>query len=308
MRIRLGLLNFILRYIEKRHLRVETDEVETRRRFSRQARWLFVDPPFATYLADQFTTLESSVPVLWASTGSPDQGGVILYLHGGGYVIGGTDTHRAMLARISALTGMRTVLPEYRLAPEHAFPAALDDAMLTYETLLARGYDPANIVLGGDSAGGGLMLALLHRICSEDRPRPGACFAFSPWTDMTMSGETITTNAKADPFLPAERHQEVREMYLAGADASDPRASPLFGSFDKAPPVLVQVGDTEILLDDSRSMVEVLKAQGCMARLDVWERVPHVWQMFQGRLREADRALEEVAAFIAETLGMPKRP
>ncbi|NOX74150.1 MAG: alpha/beta hydrolase [Alphaproteobacteria bacterium] len=302
MRLPLGFLNLFLRLMEKPHLRRARDVPKMRRRFARQARWLFSDPPFATYLPDHLKHQGHDVPALWAQAGSPKNDGVILYLHGGAYVIGGSITHRAMLARLSALTGLRTILPDYRMAPEHPFPAAIKDARTAYCALLARGYQAEQIVLGGDSAGGGLMLALLHVICTENLPRPGAVFAFSPWTDLTLSGDSIASNAKSDPFLPADRMPELRDMYLGNADPSEPRASPLFGDFTDAPGVFIQVGDTEILLDDSRRMLAALQAQGVDARMDIWPNTPHVWQMFQGYLVEADKALADVAAFINRSL------
>ncbi len=302
MRIPLGLLNFFLRLVEKPHLHRARDAAKMRRRFERQAKLTFPDPPFAAFWSAQLAHNGQYLPALWAQAGAPVGNGVILYLHGGAYVIGSPSTHRAMLARLSALTGLRAVLPEYRMAPEHPFPAAIEDAHTAYCALLARGYRADQIVLGGDSAGGGLMLALMHVICRGDLPRPGAAFAFSPWTDLTLSGDTIVTNAHADVVLPADRLASLRHMYLGAANPGDPRASPLFGDFTDAPPVFIQVGAREILLDDSRRMVVALKKQGVAAQLDIWPATPHVWQLFQGRLAEADKALVEVADFLGRTL------
>jgi acetyl esterase/lipase len=298
----------VLRLVEKRHLRHARDLPLMRRRFKLQARIFFCDPPFATYLPGFLEWQGLNLPVQWVRAGlGPKSGGaardgVILYLHGGAYVIGAPETHRAMLARLSEMTGLQTVLPNYRLAPEHPFPAAIEDALAAYQALIARGYRAEQIILGGDSAGGGLCLALLHAICHGDLPRPGGVFAFSPWTDLTLSGDSLKTNAAADPFLPADRVAELRDMYLDGHDPSDPRASPQFGAFDGAPPVLIQVGTSEILLDDSKRMEQALQAQGVQAQLTIWPRVPHVWQIFQGRLPQADRALKEVSDFIAARL------
>lgn len=302
MQLPLGLVNFVLRHVEKRYLRRATDIPALRRRFAFLTRHLFQDPPFATYLPDELEFEGHKVPAEWVWVGSPARDGVLLYHHGGAYVFGGPETHRAMLARLSALTGLRTILPDYRMAPEHPFPAASEDALVAYQALLARAYRPQEIVLGGDSAGGGLTLALLHLICKNDLPRPGAVFAFSPLTDMTFSGESIKTNVAVDPFLPADRTGYLSDLYLAGASVDDPRASPLFGDFPGAPPVLIQVGDTEILLDDSRRMVDRLVAQGVEAKVDVWKRVPHVWQLFQGLVPQADAALGKVARFVDKAL------
>lgn len=302
MSLLLGPLNFFLRHVEKRKLRLASDIPKFRRRFGRQARHLFATPPYATFLADELSDGQNAVPALWAVAGVPKRNGVILYFHGGAYVFGAPDTHRALLARLSQLTGMRAVLPAYRKCPEHPFPAAPQDALVSYRALLGRGYRPDEIVFGGDSAGGGLMLVLLHLIKAENLPQPAVAFSFSPWTDLTLSGETIKTNAAADPFLPAARTKQSRDRYLSGADATDPRASPLFGSFKAGTDVFIQVGDSEILLDDSRRMADVMRSQGLEVRLDIWAKVPHVWQIFQGWLGEADAALADVAAYIVQKL------
>jgi epsilon-lactone hydrolase len=302
MYLPLGLINFYLRIVEKQRLRRGRNVVKVRKTFKRQALWSFPSPPNVTYLPDVLEHLDLKVPALWANGAGPKRDGVILFFHGGAYVMGAPDTHRAMLARLSELTGLRAVLPDYRLAPEHPFPAAVEDARAAYCALIERGYTPDQIVLGGDSAGGGLMLGLLHVICSEGLPTPGAVFAFSPWADQTLSGQSIAENAARDAVLPADRMSDLRDMYLGDADPNDPRASPIFGDFKGAPPVLIQVGDGEILLDDSRQMAEVLRGQNVEVKLDIWKNTPHVWQLFQGLLREGDQALEAVADFLNETL------
>lgn len=302
MRLPPSLLNFGLRHGEKLYFRIANNIAVTRLRFFLQARLFFKDPLEAIYQRDKLRYGGKVVPAVWAKAKRRNRKGVILYLHGGAYVMGGPETHKAMLARLAVLSGIDSVLPDYRLAPEHPFPAAVDDALISYLALLERGYPAQRIVLGGDSAGGGLMLALLHVICADGLPKPGACFAFSPWTDLTLSGTSLRENAEADVFLPVDRTEESRDLYLAGANPADPRASPLFGTFKGAPPVLVQVGDTEILLDDSLRMVDELKAQGVDATVEIWTDMPHVWQIFQGHLEGADEALSRVAAFLAKTL------
>lgn len=306
MRIPLGILNWFLRRVERRAFARITDHTRFRRRFARQGRFVFRQPQGVAYVPDHLTDAGRSVPAQWVQAGPKMRDGVILYLHGGAYAVGGPVTHRAMLARLSSLTGLRAVLPDYRKAPEHPFPAAHEDAVTAYRALLARGYPPGRIVLGGDSAGGGLMLALLHEICSQDLPRPGAAFAFSPWTDLTLSGGTITSNAARDVLLPAERTAELRDLYLNGADAKDPRASPLFGQFKGAPDIRIDVGSTEILLEDSRRMAKVLKSQGVTVQLHEHDNLPHVWPIFQGLLAEADQTLRDVADFIGEVAARNK--
>jgi len=298
MLVPLGLLNTVLRYVEKPILSRIDDIPALRTQFRLQAKYLFSHVDGVTYSPVPLLCAERSIPALWVNPDAPARAGAILYFHGGGYVFGSPETHQSMLARLSLLTGLGAVLPQYRLAPESSFPAAFDDALGAYRCLLERGYRAKQIVIGGDSAGGGLALALLHKICESHLPQPGALFAFSPWTDLTLTGNSLSENAEADPYLPSERTVEMRDVYLSGADPKNPRASPLFGRFSGAPPVLLQVGESEILLDDSRRMAAALLSQGVDARLDVWPDLPHVWPMFHGYLKEADSALADVADFI----------
>ncbi|MEL6679782.1 MAG: alpha/beta hydrolase fold domain-containing protein, partial [Pseudomonadota bacterium] len=204
----------------------------------------------------------------------------------------------ALACRVDA----RAALPAYRLTAEAPFPAAADDALAAYRALLEAGYAAHDIALAGDSAGGGLALGLLHQITAQDLPRPAAAIAFSPWTDLTLSGETLRTNARREALLPAHRLAEVRDRYLAGHDATDPRASPIFGTFDTRTPVLIQASQSEILADDARRMADRLAACGADVELAFWPRTPHVWQIFQGTLREADEALDLSGAFLERWL------
>jgi acetyl esterase/lipase len=296
MSLQLRLLTAYLRVIEKPWLRRVTEIAKLRRGFERSARLGFRDPAFALYLPDRL----NGVAAEWAQV-RPGRPGVILYLHGGAYLMGSPATHRAMLARLSQMTGLRACLPDYRLAPEHPYPAALEDAMACWRGLVDRGYAPDRIVLGGDSAGGGLMLALLARLLARGE-RPAAAFALSPWTDLTLSGESLRENARRDPLLPVTRVTEARGMYLGGTPPEDPGASPLFAAFPGPPPVFLQAARTEILRDDTLRMAEALRTQGGAVTVDLWPDAPHVWPIFQGWLPEADAALRRVAAFIAAEL------
>jgi monoterpene epsilon-lactone hydrolase len=296
MSLRLWVLNVVLRRVEKPRL-ARVSVAAARRSFEAEAR-LFRDPPRALYLPDRV-----GVPALWAET-APARSGVILYLHGGAHVMGSPRTHRAMLARLSALTGLSACLPDMRLAPEHPYPAGLDDCEAAWDALVGRGYPSERIVLGGDSAGGGLMLALLARLLARGE-RPRAAFAFSPWTDLTASGASLAENARADPLLPVVRMDEARGYYLGGTDPSDPGASPLFGRFPGCPPVFLQTAGTEILRDDTLRMADRLRAHGAEVELDLWPDTPHVVALFQGWLPEADEVLRRTAAFLTRHLPAP---
>ena len=217
----------------------------------------------------------------WLQVGPCARRRVILWLHGGGYVAGGPDTHAAMLGRLALLAGVEVCLPDYRLAQQAPFPAAFDDAVAAYRALLEQGYRPRDIVLGGDSAGGGLALSVLAWALRSGQA-PAGCVLFSPWTDLAMTGDSLRSNAAADPLLPVARIEELVEIYLQDADRRDPRASPLYAEFAGAGPVLIQYAETEILCDDCRRMAQRLRAQGVAVTEQVHPGAPHVWQLFDG--------------------------
>lgn len=301
-------LNRWLRLTEKRYLARETDPAALRARFERRVRLLFPPPSGVPMRDGVLTGGGGEIPALWIGeaagrgTAAGPARPVVLYLHGGGYVFGSPHTHAPMLARLAQLSGVCACLPDYRLAPEHPFPAALVDARAAYRGLLAQGVPPDRIVLGGDSAGGGLALALLSDLCLAGLPRPAGLFALSPLTDLTFSGDSFRRNARADALLPATRGRDLVEMYLAGADPTQPGASPLRARFDAAPPVLLFAGDTEILLDDARRMAEVLCGQGVETDLRIARDLPHVWPFFWRYLPEAAATMTEIAGWIRQRL------
>lgn len=213
--------------------------------------------------------------------------------------MGAPETHAAMLAALARRAGLPAFLPRYRLAPEHPFPAAFDDACAIWDTLVAQGWQPGQIVLGGDSAGGGLALALMSHLCLRGQV-PAGFYAFSPWTDLTLSGAAIRQNARRDQFLPVNRLDEVRDFVLAGTgDPADPRISPLFANFPSPPPVLIHAAESEILRDDA------LRMMGPLAHADIRLAgdLPHVWPFFHNWLPEARATLSETARFIRSCLG-----
>lgn len=299
MSVQLQILNTSLKWVEKPFLARVTEPAHIRRRFEMTARVWF-HAPWGT--KSRWDTLEhegSSVPALW--TGASLTGTkTVLYFHGGGYVFGSPRTHAAMLGTLARMAGVRACLPQYRLGPEAPFPGAVDDALAAYLALLGQGIAAQEIVIGGDSAGGGLALALLGQLLEKGYPLPAACFAFSPLTDLTFSGESMQGNEQAEVLLPAERAGDLAEMYLAGHDPMDPRASPLFADFHGAPPVWLAVGTTEILLDDTRRLVDRLTGKNVPVTVDIQDDLPHVWPIFHGVLPEARATLRELADWITQ--------
>ncbi|MDZ7710682.1 MAG: alpha/beta hydrolase [Roseovarius sp.] len=287
------LLNPWLRLAEKRALARETDPVAIRRSFETKARLFFHAPRGTGFARERI----ADVPVQWAVARgvARKDAPLLLYFHGGGYVFGSSDTHRAMLGRLSMEAGLPACLPDYRLAPEHPFPAAMEDALAVWRAVAAR---PGGVILGGDSAGGGLALALLGEILRQGLPPPKGLFAFSPLTDFTFSGESLRENAGADVVLPASRAKEIARLYLRDAAVEDPRASPLVADFTGAPPVWLTAGDTEILLDDTRRMAARLRAQGVAVTDEIVHDLPHVWPIFHNILPEARASLRDLGGWI----------
>ncbi|WP_299704521.1 alpha/beta hydrolase [uncultured Tateyamaria sp.] len=291
------LLNTYLRQTEKPHMQNASGPDALRCSLETKARLLF-HRPMSMRLRRGALAGED---VLWAT---PRRGAepqtTILYFHGGGFVFGSPQTHGAMAAALAKRAAARAVLPRYPLAPEHPFPAALDHAIAAYRECRAQG---GPVIVGGDSAGGGLALSLLAHLLIEGESTPDAVFAFSPLTDLTFSGASIRDNAKTDVVLPAERASEMLQMYLNGADATNPLASPLFADFTDAPPVWITAGDTEILLDDSRRIVERMRGQGVDVTYVEEHDLPHVWPLFHNTLPEARRTLNALAAWIRVQAG-----
>lgn len=239
--------------------------------------------------------------LLLAATGANDDE-LILYLHGGGYVLGSIPTHRDLAARLSAKAAMRVLLIAYRLAPEHPFPAAVRDAAAAYRWLLDNDFDPARLVIGGESAGGGLALATLLQLRDNGMRLPAAAFALSPWIDLTLSGDSLRRNAEKDPSLTLQELAHYIDLYLGDADPRTPLASPLFADLSGLPPLFLQVGTAEILLDDALRLAEAAEAAGVTVTGDVWPEMIHGWQGFAGVMPEAEQALYRVAQFARDAI------
>jgi len=222
----------------------------------------------------------------------------VLYLHGGGYVAGWPGLCRDLTWRIAAQCGATLLAVDYRLAPEHPLPAALEDALAAYRWLLAGGAAPNTIALVGDSAGGGLALALMLRLRDEGVPLPAAAVVVSPWTDLALTGESLRLNAGADPLLPAELAPRLVALCLGGADPCDPVVSPLYGDPAGLPPTLILVGGDDVLRDDAVRMADRMRTAGCDVELEVWPRMWHVWYMCAKVMPEARAAIARLGQFL----------
>lgn len=227
----------------------------------------------------------------------------LLYFHGGGYILGSVHSHRDLIARLSAASGARALALDYRRAPEHPFPAPVEDAVAAYRWMLDQGLRPENVALAGDSAGGGLVAAALVALRDRGAPLPAAGVLLSPWVDMEAQGDSMKTRADVDPMVQRELVLGMAETYLGGGDPRDPLAAPLHADLSGLPPLLIQVGDHETLLDDATRLAKAARGAGVSVELEPWERMVHVWQIFAKELPEGRLAIERIAAFLGARLG-----
>jgi epsilon-lactone hydrolase len=298
---RLDLLNGLLRRLVKPRLAATATPEQAEREFDRGARLAFRIPRGVTVTVREVAGPARPIRVSRIAGRGGAGEGLVLHFHGGGYVAGSARTHLGMLGRLSAAAAVPVDAPDYRLAGEAPAPAAFADACAAWDALIREGWAPDRIVLGGDSAGGGIALALLARLCARGTP-PAGLYAFSPWVDLTLSGASLRSNAAADPLLPAERIDELVALLRGELPADDPRLSPLFAGFPGAPPVLLQAGRTEILRDDTLRMAARLEAEGARVALRLWPDTPHVVQIFGDWLPEAREARAEAAIFVRACL------
>lgn len=229
---------------------------------------------------------------------------LLLYWHGGAYVMGSCASHRPCVSHIAKEAGIKAIIPEYRLAPEHPFPAAIEDSVALYRALLERGFDPANIVVAGDSAGGGLSVAMLLSLRDANLPLPAAAGLLSPWLDLSGQGESMTTRKDRDPWFNPEDLPHVTHHYCDDANLANPLVSPVFADAAGLPPTLIQVGDDELLLSDSERLAKHMRESGGTVEIDVWPGMWHVWQMFIGLMPESRAAVAKLAAFVRESLNL----
>jgi monoterpene epsilon-lactone hydrolase len=232
----------------------------------------------------------------------------VFYLHGGGYVLGSVNTHRALASHLAWRTGLPVLVVDYRLGPEHPFPAALDDALAAYEWVLAQGFAADRVVVAGDSAGGGLTLATLLALRDRNLPLPAAAVPISPWTDLTLSGDSMDALDAQDPMVRRPGLQRMADWYLGDQDAKDPLASPVFADPTGLPPMLIHVGEIETLLDDATRFAAAAIDAGVDVTLEVWPEMIHVWHAFGPMVPESDAAVTRIAEFVAEQLHLPAPP
>ncbi|HSL49606.1 MAG TPA: alpha/beta hydrolase [Candidatus Deferrimicrobiaceae bacterium] len=239
-----------------------------------------------------------AAPAEWLRPPAAEPGRVVLYLHGGGYVIGSPRSHRHLAAAIAGAAGASALLLDYRLAPEHPFPAAVEDATAAYRWLLEQAIAPGRIVIAGDSAGGGLTVATLLALREARVPLPAAGVCISPWVDLTCSGASYGTKADVDPIVRRAGVEEMAQAYLGPTLPRTPLASPLFADLRGLPPLLIHVGSDEVLLDDAVQLAARARAAGVETTLEVYERMIHVWHWFLPMLDEAQTAVEAIGRFV----------
>lgn len=285
-----GLMRPVLRAMMNRVERPES----LRWHMDVSARWVFRRVPGMESRAARYPGGRA----LWVRAGPVRADRVLLYTHGGGFIAGRPETHQKLVARLCRMTGMLAFMPAYRLAPEHPLPAAQEDVRRAWDHLLAEGYAPEQIIIGGDSAGGGLALSLLAELGREGQ-RPAGVFVWSPCADLSFSGASVQSNDATEHFFPARRVHELAAMALGDMAAEDPRVSPLFAEFSDCPPVFIQASESEILLDDARRMVEMLRRAGGAVQIETWAGAPHVWQIFDGWFPEARAAIASTARWIS---------
>jgi epsilon-lactone hydrolase len=254
---------------------------------------------------DYADMLIGGIPAIVATPTAVSTHRHVLYLHGGAYVVGSPRSHIAMAARLAKRAAATATVIEYRLAPEHTYPAAIDDCVAAYRALIAD-VDPAMVTIAGDSAGGGAALATLCTLRDAGDPLPGAAYLMSPWTDLTGSGESLVTRAFADPMIDGSRIADAGRAYAGDVPLDHPGVSPLFGDLTGLPPMLVQTGVDEVLLSDSTRLADRARAAGVDVTLDLADGMWHVYQSFARYMPEADEALMRAAVFIRSRTPAPE--
>ena len=261
-----------------------------------------MDAAFSQYGIARDVTIEpvnaNGVRAEWTSTPVDDRDAALLYVHGGGYVIGSLDSHRHLVSEAGRAAKTWALALDYRLAPEHPFPAAVEDAVSGYRYLLSRGIRPGRIAIAGDSAGGGLVVAAMLAIREAGLAQPACGWCISPWVDMEGIGETMSTKEAADPMVQRAPLLDMAKLYLGGADPRSPLAAPIYADLAGLAPLLVQVGAAETLLDDAIRLAKVAGAADVRVDLQIWPEMVHVWHIFHPELKAGRKAIEEGGAFV----------
>jgi acetyl esterase/lipase len=296
MSIRAKLVNLFL----KRTIRKQFESFESPEEFRAGGSMPFKPPKEVTTEAVEI----DGVAAEWVSMPGVSEEHVMLYLHGGAYIFGGPDSHRDLAWRLSKACGVRVLVVDYRLAPENPFPAAVDDATTCYRWLLNQGLAPANLVIAGDSAGGGLAAATMVNLKNLGIAQPACAVLISPWADLTVSGESAVSNADSDVMLTAEALRRCARYYLGDRDPKAPLASPVFADLSGLPPMHVMVGSGEVLLSDAEKLVELINGAGGSANLTVWDGMPHVFPLLAALIPEGRQGVEEIGTFIRQSLSL----
>jgi epsilon-lactone hydrolase len=291
-------LNLFLRWTTKRQMLAELDIARfraTQEAFDRKL--AYFDPGVRRAHVDA-----GGVAAEWIEAPESRRERVILYLHGGAFVLRFPKAHGGMVGRWCRALGARALMVDYRLAPEHPFPAGVGDCHAAYRWLLAQGCDPRSIVVAGDSAGGNLALAVLHEIKAAGEPMPACAVLLSPFVDFTLSGASLVTNERRDPMFTLRAAAAMRTLYAPAESFVDPSVSPLFGDFTGFPPMLFQVGSTEMLLDDTLRTAARAHAAGVPVEVEIWEKLPHVFQVVRS-LPQAAAAIDGIVRFVRAQTG-----
>jgi acetyl esterase/lipase len=285
-------------------LKVQRTSFDPNKSVQQQRSWLEKQVkrvPMPRNVAVQPSTI-GEMPAEWLRPINVKDDRVVLYLHGGGYTMGSCNTHRTLGARLAIASQTPVLMIEYRLAPEFPFPAALEDALAAYRWLIEPGRPARPIALAGDSAGGGLAIASSITLRDRSDRLPAAIACMSPWADLAVQGESMMTRAKADPLISRESSLLYAGLYVAGHDPVSPLISPVYADLRGLPPLLIQVGDCEVLLSDSVCLAERARQAGIDATLEVWDSMWHVWQTYAGYVTEAQQAIDRIGAFIGHHL------
>jgi epsilon-lactone hydrolase len=274
--------------------RVRSDDYQQRRKD--------FDAAFSQYRVAPDVTVEPvtahGVRAEWTSTPQDDRDAALLYVHGGGYVIGSLDSHRQMVSEAGRAAKAWALALDYRLAPEHLFPAAVEDAVSGYRYLVSRGIRPERIAIAGDSAGGGLVVSAMVAIREAGLAQPACGWCISPWVDMEGIGESMSSKAAADPMVQREGLLEMARLYLGGADPRSPLAAPIYADLRGLAPLLIQVGAAETLLDDAMRLAKAAGAADVRVDLQIWPEMVHVWHIFHPELKAGKRAIEAGGAYV----------